>query len=85
MERQKITSMLYNSVFKRWSTTLLACAVSVFLLDTVFKTAGTSYFDRHNKGKLWQDIRGPIEAAQKKQQEEAQKQQQKEAEQNEEE
>uniref|UniRef100_A0A914WFL1 Complex III subunit 9 n=1 Tax=Plectus sambesii TaxID=2011161 RepID=A0A914WFL1_9BILA len=52
-----LATVAYNSVFKRFSTTLLALAVGGFAFEFLFNKATDTYWDSINRGKQWKDLK----------------------------
>ena len=52
---------LYNGVMKRTSTFALAIIVGAFAFERGFDVATTAYWENHNQGKLWKDIKHKYE------------------------
>ncbi|QEU62484.1 Qcr9 [Kluyveromyces lactis] len=53
-------STLYKTVFKRNSVFVGTVFASAFVFQAAFDTGVTSWYENHNKGKLWKDIKGGI-------------------------
>ncbi|AET40968.1 ubiquinol--cytochrome-c reductase subunit 9 Ecym_7117 [Eremothecium cymbalariae DBVPG len=48
---------LYNILFKRNSVFVGTIFASAFVFQAVFDNAVTSWYESHNKGKLWKDVK----------------------------
>ncbi|XP_037948172.1 cytochrome b-c1 complex subunit 9 [Teleopsis dalmanni] len=53
--------VVYNALFKRTSTYVLAIMGSVFFFERGMNVLADTAFDSYNKGKLWKDIKGKYE------------------------
>ncbi|CAG60137.1 uncharacterized protein GVI51_H09229 [Nakaseomyces glabratus] len=56
-------SSLYKVLFKRNSIFVGTILASAFVFQGAFDTAVTSWYENHNKGKLWKDVKAQIGAA----------------------
>ncbi|KAL7641426.1 UNVERIFIED_CONTAM: hypothetical protein RMT77_008566 [Armadillidium vulgare] len=52
---------IYNSVFRKTSTFVLAGAVGVFFFERAFDMLTDGLFEHINEGKLWKDIKHKYE------------------------
>lgn len=57
---QSFSSTLYNTIFKRNSVFVGTIFASTFLFQVAFDSGVTAWYENHNKGKLWKDIKGRI-------------------------
>ncbi|CCD24507.1 ubiquinol--cytochrome-c reductase subunit 9 NDAI_0D01930 [Naumovozyma dairenensis CBS 421] len=55
-------SSVYKVLFKRNSVFVGTIFVSAFIFQAVFDTSVTSWYENHNKGKLWKDVQARIAA-----------------------
>ncbi|ODV59717.1 ubiquinol--cytochrome-c reductase subunit 9 ASCRUDRAFT_14741 [Ascoidea rubescens DSM 1968] len=51
---------IYNSIFKRNSTFVATVFAGTFIFQASFDSAITRWYENHNKGKLWKDIKPAI-------------------------
>ncbi|XP_011306403.1 cytochrome b-c1 complex subunit 9 [Fopius arisanus] len=56
-----LQSFLYNAVFKRTSTFMLAIVGGSFFFERAVDVTADAIFDNYNKGKLWKDIKHKYE------------------------
>lgn len=54
---------LYKVLFKRNSVFVGSVLVSAFVFQGVFDSAVTAWYENHNKGKLWKDVKLQLGAA----------------------
>ncbi|AMD22798.1 HHR029Wp [Eremothecium sinecaudum] len=54
-------SKLYSAIFKRNSVFVGTIFASAFVFQAAFDTALTSWYESHNKGKLWKDVKLTLE------------------------
>ncbi|KAH3899053.1 ubiquinol--cytochrome-c reductase subunit 9 SCDLUD_004475, partial [Saccharomycodes ludwigii] len=50
-------STIYNVFFKRNSVFVGTVFLGAFAFETSFDTAITDWYENHNKGKLWKDVK----------------------------
>ncbi|SCV03480.1 LAMI_0H08482g1_1 [Lachancea mirantina] len=50
-------STIYNIFFKRNAVFVGTVFASAFVFQAAFDTAVTSWYEAHNKGKLWKDVK----------------------------
>lgn len=53
---------VYKVLFKRNSIFVGTVFVGAFLFQTTFDSAITKWYENHNKGKLWKDVKARIGA-----------------------
>ncbi|CAH2450833.1 Ubiquinol cytochrome-c reductase complex subunit 9 [Komagataella phaffii CBS 7435] len=51
---------IYNLIFKRNSTYVASVFAGAFAFQAFFDAGVTSWYEAHNRGKLWKDIKGKI-------------------------
>ncbi|ODQ57276.1 hypothetical protein WICANDRAFT_18002, partial [Wickerhamomyces anomalus NRRL Y-366-8] len=49
---------IYNTLIKRNSVYVGTIFVGAFVFQGFFDVAVTKFYENHNKGKLWKDIKG---------------------------
>lgn len=54
---QSFSSTVYNVFFKRNSIFVGTVFASAFVFQAAFDSAVTSWYENHNKGKLWKDVK----------------------------
>ncbi|KAL3231355.1 Cytochrome b-c1 complex subunit 9, mitochondrial [Nakaseomyces bracarensis] len=54
---------LYKVLFKRNSIFVGSVLAGAFVFQGAFDTAVTAWYENHNKGKLWKDVKAQIAAA----------------------
>ncbi|PAA50900.1 hypothetical protein BOX15_Mlig007198g1, partial [Macrostomum lignano] len=52
-----ILARLYNPVFRRTSTYIFAVACGAFAFERIIDGASEWFWNRHNRGKLWQHVK----------------------------
>ncbi|SCU79426.1 LAFA_0B03048g1_1 [Lachancea sp. 'fantastica'] len=50
-------STIYNVFFKRNATFVGTVFAASFVFQTAFDSGVTSWYEAHNKGKLWKDVK----------------------------
>ncbi|AAS50221.1 AAL145Wp [Eremothecium gossypii ATCC 10895] len=50
-------STLYNTLFRRNSVFVGTIFASAFVFQTAFDSGITAWYEKHNKGKLWKDVK----------------------------
>ncbi|KAH3686298.1 hypothetical protein WICPIJ_002724 [Wickerhamomyces pijperi] len=60
---QSFYTTLYNTVFKRNSTFVGTIFFAGFLFQPALDSALTAWFENHNKGKLWKDVKLTLNGA----------------------
>ena len=58
-----LASVFYRGVAKRTSTFVLSIAIGAFVFERAFNQGVDYYWEEHNKGKLWKDIKHQYEKA----------------------
>ncbi|CAR21511.1 ubiquinol--cytochrome-c reductase subunit 9 [Lachancea thermotolerans CBS 6340] len=53
-------STIYNIFFKRNSIFVGTVFASSFVFQAAFDSAVTSWYEQHNKGKLWKDVKAKL-------------------------
>ncbi|XP_063987986.1 cytochrome b-c1 complex subunit 9 [Diachasmimorpha longicaudata] len=56
-----IQGLIYNTIFKRTSTFMLAIIGGSFLFERAIDVTSDTIFETYNKGKLWKDIKHKYE------------------------
>lgn len=56
-------SSLYRVLFKRNSVFVGTVLASAFVFQASFDTAVTKWYENHNKGKLWKDVKLQLQEA----------------------
>ncbi|CAK9785738.1 unnamed protein product [Cutaneotrichosporon oleaginosum] len=51
------SNAIYNVLFRRNSVMVPAVFASAFAFSLSYDTVTSAWWDKHNKGKLWKDIR----------------------------
>ncbi|ODV75607.1 ubiquinol--cytochrome-c reductase subunit 9, partial [Cyberlindnera jadinii NRRL Y-1542] len=51
-------STIYNTIFKRNSIFVGTIFAGAFVFQPVFDSGVTRWYEYHNRGKLWKDIKG---------------------------
>ena len=62
MNQLQSFSSIYKTFFKRNAVFVGTIFAGAFVFQTVFDTAITSWYENHNKGKLWKDVKARIAA-----------------------
>ncbi|QLQ81100.1 hypothetical protein HG537_0E04550 [Torulaspora globosa] len=57
------SSTLYKVLFKRNSAFVGTIFASAFVFQATFDSAVTSWYENHNKGKLWADVKKQLQGA----------------------
>ena len=57
-----LTTTLYNVIGKRTSTYVLSVMVGAFAFERLFDAGTDKFFEVHNQGKLWQDLKHKYES-----------------------
>ncbi|WVQ73719.1 hypothetical protein IAR50_003299 [Cryptococcus sp. DSM 104548] len=52
-----VQDLIYNTFFRRNSVFVASTFVAAFTFSIGFDLATTAYWDNHNRGKQWHDIR----------------------------
>nr|KAI8753668.1 cytochrome b-c1 complex subunit 9 [Biomphalaria glabrata] len=63
MSFSNVSKTVYNAIFKRTSTFVLAAVILAYPFERAFNSITESYFRQINKGKLWEDLKAAREAA----------------------
>lgn len=53
-------SAIYNGIFKRNSVYVATVLASAFAFQGFFDVGVTRWYENHNKGKLWKDIKANL-------------------------
>ncbi|CCC67245.1 hypothetical protein NCAS_0A06870 [Naumovozyma castellii] len=59
----KSFSTIYRTFFKRNSVFVGTIFAGAFVFQVLFDSSVTSWYENHNKGKLWKDVKAQIAAA----------------------
>ncbi|WWC68688.1 uncharacterized protein I206_102622 [Kwoniella pini CBS 10737] len=53
----RVHDLIYNTFFKRNSAFVATCFVGAFAFQISFDLGTTAWWDYHNRGKQWKDLR----------------------------
>uniref|UniRef100_A0A0N5AQE3 Complex III subunit 9 n=1 Tax=Syphacia muris TaxID=451379 RepID=A0A0N5AQE3_9BILA len=55
-------TFIYKAITRRFSTLFLTAVVGAYVVETVIVRVNDYYWEQHNKGKLWKDVKARLEA-----------------------